>query len=927
MKIQLHPIHLATGTLSLLLSITSAAQAPKDTIEPKMTDTGTINLLYSKTSPHFTATSTQTLYPSKLTRMPVTNVLNAMVGQVAGLYTNQNSGSLTSDQVSLSLRGRNPAIYVDGILRPDLVGFDPGQIASITVLKDALSLSTLGVRGANGAILITTRKGSISKPAITLNVNTSFQQSINEPRVLDAYQYAQLYNEGLANDGLPAAYSAADLEAYRTGTDPFGHPNVDWRREILEKTPMFNQYVLNASGGGRAARYFVSLEHTRQTGIFKTTPANTYNTDNDFKRYVIRSTVDVNITKRLKLGVNLFGSNYNVNYTGALPSQLLGALFTTPNNAYPVYNEDGSYGGNQQYQNNLKAGIFSSGYGENYFRTVSANFSLRRELDDLLPGLYVNAVASYYSTLREDINRAKSFAVYQRQVSPTGQVSYLKYGNDGLQANGNSINFQRRYDYLEFTAGYQKQWGRHHLNAVVLANRDNSVNGNELPYTVQGLAGRLAYSFDQRYVLEIATGYNGSNRYPDNGNTKYALFPAAGLAWNIDQEKFAQGISWLSTLKLYGSYGITGNDNPGYFQYQRRYISGNGVIFGTAAGSQGTLVEPQLPNIGRGYEKAAKLTIGLDGSFFQKRLGITAEFYTDRYYDLLIQRGSNTGLLGNSYPDVNAGRQRFSGVDLQLSWQSREAAAFTYVVRGVLGLQGSKVLYIDEIPQPYPWMQRTGERVGRPFGFIADGLFQNDTEIESGPKLEGFSYKPKPGDIRYKDLNNDGIINQFDQAPFGNDGPLITYGLNVSVAYKGFDFFALAQGTANRDFFLSGGSYYAFQANGFGQAYEHNLGRWTPATAATATYPRMTIGFNDNNYRYSSYWMRSGNYLRLKTVELGYSLPDHLAKKVWLQGVRVYIGGTNLLTFSSLEKGIDPEINLGAYPVQRLYTIGINVKF
>lgn len=865
--------------------------------------------------------STSTVYSKDIIKSPVTSVRNALTGRMAGLFTLQSSGNPGQDGVSASLRGQNPLIIIDGIPR-NLTIFDLEEIESVTAIKDALGTAMLGSRGSNGALLITTKKGTVSKQRISFTAQTAFQKPVDMPKALNSYDYARLYNEALANDGNSPIYSDEALEKYRSGSDPNLFPNVDWRKQALKKSSRFDRYTLNAQGGNNTARYYVSLEHINQTGLLQTVDSNKYNTNNTFKSYVARSNVDINITKNLSAGVYLLGRILNGNEPGATTSSLFNSFLNTPNNAYPVLNPNGSYGGNSQYTNNIWAQTIGSGYRENYKRDMLADFYLQRTLDDITPGLYVRAAASFYSTLSENINRSKPYRVFNMQVSPTGDTTYQQFGNIGDQANSNSIEYQGRSDYMELKFGYNRTFGVHGVDATLLANRLNSVDNSDLPFTSPGVSGRFAYNFNKKYLAEVAFGMNGSNRYPPDGDYKMGFFPAIGLGWNIAEEGFMKESKVFSRLKLFGSYGKTGWDRPGNFVYVQRYFDGAATYFGTGAGSNTSINEQILANPNITFEAANKLNLGISGGLLNERLSFTAEYYNNKYYDLLMQRGRNSSIIGNFYPDENIGENRYSGVELQLDWQDA-VKDFSYFVSANAALQKTEVLYIDEVFRPYPWMSRTGNVIGQQYGYIADGFFQQNDDFINTPTIDG--YTPQAGDIKYRDLNDDGVINQFDQAPIYTDKPMFIYGISAGFAWKGFDLSLLLQGVQNRDIYLSGNGYWEFQNNGFGQAYEHHLNRWTPATAATASYPRLGIGTNPNNQAFSSFWVRNGSYARLKNVEVGYTLPSAVTRVVKLQSARFFVSGLNLLTFSSLD-GVDPEVYNGAYPLQKLVNIGLNIK-
>ncbi|MEO5562305.1 MAG: SusC/RagA family TonB-linked outer membrane protein [Chitinophagaceae bacterium] len=879
-----------------------------------------VERIYTTVPRFLSLASSDAVYSPDIIKSPVTSVKSTLTGRLAGLYAFQSSGQPGADGVSLSLRGQDPLVIIDGVVA-NLSVFNLEDVESVTVLKDALGTAMLGVRGSNGALVITTKKGKAGRNQISFTAQTSIQKPIGFPKTLNAYDYASLYNEALTNDGLPTIYTNADLDAYKNHTDPYGHPDVDWKKQVLSNTSRFDRYTLSATGGNQFARYFVALEHVSQSGFFKTVDSNTYNTNNDFKSYVIRSNIDVNVNSTLTGGIYLLGRILNGTEPGYGTNPIIAQLLNTPNNAYTPLNPNGTFGGTQQYQTNILAQTIGSGYLQNYKRDMLTNFYLKQTLDKLTPGLWIQLRAAYNATLSENINRSKSFAVFQK-VGTT----YNQYGTNGTQANGNGISYQGRTDYEEFSVGYNRTFkNKHGINSLVLVNRDNSVSGSDLPYIISGLSGRFAYNYKGKYMAEATFGYNGSNRYPEGGSTKRGFFPALGVGWNLEKETFLQDIRWLSRLKIYGSYGKTGWDDPGYFTYIQRFFDASGVVFGTSAGGNTAITEQPLANRDITFEKANKLNIGIEGSLLNNKLSFSVDYYYNRFYDLLMQRGRSIALLGNDYPRENIGRNRYTGVDVRLNWQ-QSISSFQYFITTNASLQDSKVLFADEVYRQYEWMERTGHRVNRIFGYTADGFFQTTGEINSSATTVG--YTPQPGDIKYKDLNNDGVIDQFDISPIGQKYPLIYFGVGLGASWKGLDFSALVQGVGNRNIYMGGVGIWPFLNNGFSQAYETNLNRWTPSTAATATYPRLNIGDNPNNQAFSSFWLRNGNYVRLKNIELGYSMPESLLKHVRLDGVRIFMRGYNLVTLTSSKiEDRDPEVFNGfSYPIQKLYNFGINIK-
>ena len=920
---------------------TACAQRVSDTTSKKqdtlqLVDKKQKKLIYFNTPTNLSTASSASISGGELANTLVASYPIALAGRLAGLTTSQNSGQPLNEGYALRLRGQSPLIFIDGIPRSvSEIGMQ--EIESITVLKDAVSLAMLGVRGASGAISIVTKKGIAAGQKISFTSQWGIQQPIQNliSKPLDAFNYATLYNEALTNDGLSVAnngFSPTAINAYQTGSDPLRYPNVNWADEVLRKSSAVARYSLNTSGGNDFVHFFVNLEHFSQNGLLKTNDElnSKYSTNSDLKGYFIRSNVDVKLTDNLSAGLYIHGRIMNTNSPGnSATDNIFNAMLATPNSAYPIYNANGTYAGSSQFQNNIVAQSLSAGYSATNNRTVLSDFYLKYNLDDLTKGLWIKARASFFSNLSENYIRNKSFAVFE-QIGGFGTTTpvYRQYNSNSDQVNNNSIAFQNRSDFQELSFGYQRGFGLHSIDAVVLANRDNLVNGSNLPYTIQGISGHVSYNYNKKYLAEVSFAQNGANRYPDHGGFKYGFFPAIGLGWNIHEEDFLKNKNWLNQLKLYASYGKVGRDNGAYYTYQQVYNGAPAAIFGSSAGAATTIGESYLANPAITWEKAKMLNLGVDAEFLNNRLSLNVEYYRNNYADLSIVRGLSNTILGISYPSENIGKQRYYGWETQLNWAERNKN-WGYSVRLNASLQNSKLLYSAEANQRYSWMQRTGHPVGQSYGYIAEGLFRSQQEINGYPTIEG--YTPQPGDIKYRDLNNDGVINQYDQTTIGSQKPSLFLGARLGFNIGGLDVSALFQGVINQEVYLSGNSYWEFQG-GTAQAYQNHLNRWTPATAATANYPRLTTNSGPrngavNNFVASSFWLRNGDFLKLRNVELGYTLPANLTQKIGVKTTRLFVNGLNLWTLSSKTfNGADPENLNGSYPIERVFSLGLNIQ-
>ena len=687
-----------------------------------------------KLAANLTTSSTQAVYNNDLIKSTVTSVKNALTGRLAGLYTNQSSGRPGLDEVSVLLRGQNPIVLIDGIPR-DLTMIDLEEIESVTVLKDAVSTAMLGLRSSGGAIAITTKKGFIGAQQISLTAQAGIQSPLKLPKTLGAFDYANLYNEARRNSGDQPVYTQSDLDAFRTGSDPIGHPDVNWQDQVLKDKSTFSRYDLNFRGGGNTARYYVGLEYQNQKGQFNESDLNEYSTNTSFSNYTVRSNVDINLTPKMTLGLHLFGRIGNYTQPGNTAATIFNSILNTPNNAYPIYNENGSYGGNTQFQNNIYAQTVNSGYRLNYRRDIITDLTLRRNLDDIVPGLWVQVLVSFYSGLSENTDRSKSFAVYKQNGSGS-TASYQLFGTNGTQNNNTSTDYQNRQSYIEGAVGYKRNFGLHQIDAQIRATSDNVNNGGDLGLNYYGGSGRAAYSFDERYTAEVAFGLNKTNRYPKD--SPMGFFPAVGLSWTLTKEKFMPQLQWLNDLKLFASYGRTGNDAAGYFVFQQFYVgSPSSYFFGTSASSSSALRQDVLANPNVTWEKGDKLNLGLKTTLFKNQLFMQAEYFNNKYSDLLTSPNLST-IVGTTLRNLNVGINRYSGVELQLNWH-QSFGDFSYFIAGNASTLKSKVIYQNEVYRAYSYQSRTGQPVGQQFGYIADGLFQSQAEINSAAKITGYN--------------------------------------------------------------------------------------------------------------------------------------------------------------------------------------------
>lgn len=939
---------ITTGLLCIAAVALKAQDAPIDSVD------------HTKSN---TLGASSTVYTNDLVKYQSATILTGLQGRLKGLNVSPFRGmqllrteaNTKSDIVGaipnvgggiygdnseflISARGQSPIAIVDGVER-DLYSIDPEAIESVTIQKDALSNMFLGMRSSRGALIITT-KNPDAKGGFHLSLTGKFGISSalkSGPNPLSAYQYAYLLNEALLNDGKSPLYTYDDFEAYRNGTSPYLHPDVNWKDAIMNNSTTSQAYNLNVTGGGRVAQYFVSLGYYSENGLFKTSDANSYNTNFKYNRYLITSKVNINVTDEFKVSMSLMGRIEEGNQPGGISgtgySDLLSNVWQTPNNAYPVLNPNGTYGGNASYTQNLYAQTTGSGYISSNTRDVVGTINLKYDFDKLVRGLSVGATGNISSQVRNAIVRTKQAQVFQYSITQQGNEAYDKYGDVSSQTNSYRSVSTYQYMYGKMYVDWERQFGMHGVKASLWGDTRTILNNYDLPMIPSNIGQKVEYNYDNKYFAQAAVTESYYNRY-DNGR-RWGTFWAVGLGWDISKEKFMEA-SKIDQLKLRATYGHTGNgiDNAGYFSYLKRYNEDGGFWYsnGTSMSNGGSVSEiSPLANTLLTWEKGRKVNVGLDLTLLKNRLTLSADYYNDYYYDILQSRGKSIQLLGIAYPAENIGKTRYYELETQLSWQDH-IGKVNYYVSANWSMEQNKRLFMDEQYVPYDYLKMTGQPTGTIYGLVATGFLTAKDIADGYPVMNGFN-NIQAGDVKYKDMNGDGEINEFDRTVIGGDKPTCYFGIDLGFEWKGLEVTALIQGAYNRDLYNSDRTLLeGFQVIGqsYGQAYTNLLNRWTPETAETATYPRLTAGGNMYNYGNnwnSSLFVQNGNYIRLKNATVSYKLPENFCRN-YLGGLRVkiFVQGQNLLTWSRTRLQ-DPEVTFTSYPLQRTITTGINLNF
>ncbi|MGN7989682.1 SusC/RagA family TonB-linked outer membrane protein [Pedobacter sp. 22226] len=891
-----------------------------------------------------------TIKAENLPQIPSSSLTNVFTGRLAGLAVYPSGSQQPGyDASSFLVRGRSsynsnqePLVIVDGIER-DFTSMDLNEIESVSVLKDAATLAWYGMYGGNGVIYVKTRRGSATSTKVSFDAQAGLQAPLQITAPLDAYSYATLYNEAAINSGGTAVYGPAALQAYQDGSDPIKYPNNNFVRDFTKKVAPTQRYVASVTGGNAFIKYYTVLSAYQQGGFYKGGHSETYDANTDFSRYNLRTNLDLHVNKNLDVALDIGGRITTLTFPNAGTGTFLTAVYSTPANAFPILNPNGSYGGTSVYQqSNPLAMLQSRGASTDLMRNMIATISARQKMDGILKGLsgevfYAYDIAGLY---RSGFAETYATAVLNADgtYSPFGTASKVNY-----QGNAFSGNVKKS----EFWAGldYNRTFGKHDIKFSTRVSRANLSSFGSLDVRREGWSNRLSYNFIQRYFVDVTANYSGSENFAPG--KRYGFFPAASAGWIISDENFMKGsASFLDLLKIRGSYGLVGNDAIGSarrFAFNDFYSrSTTGYNFGTAfTGVSGTgqlaLANPDLT-----WEKAYKTSLGFDARLFKQSLSISADYFYEDRKDLTTA-SLLPSLLGQSLIYVNEGEAEYRGFETGINYNKKIGAVnlnlfgnFTYNV--------SKILAINEGAGLPSYQKQLGHSISSVISpaatattgagyistmLISNGIFQSQAEIDASPK-QMLSGSVKPGDIKYVDQNGDGLINDLDRVRTDfNFVPKAFFGFGASVSVKNFDLNFLFQGTSGRSITIQNLVNSGNANNGY--LSQFSVDRWTPSNPG-APYPRLLLTDRGNNTANSDFWIRSGDYIRLKNVELGYSLSPAFIKRLKISQLRFYVGGLNLLTFDKLgDLPIDPELPESgynaSYPYMKIYSLGLNLKF
>ena len=894
--------------------------------------------------------SISTVKSKTLTTVPASNLTQSLAGKASGVTIVQSSGEIGRDEADIYIRGKatfanentKPLIVVDGIIRESFAQIDPNEIESINILKDASATAVYGVKGANGVIIVTTKRGVAGKPEVSITSQVAVNVPIRLYKPLDAYRSALLRNEMLNNGGQQAEYSSTDLMKYRTKVSPYTHPDVDWMDEIMKSGSVQQQYNVNVRGGTKSMRYFVSGGFFNQNSPFKGDDITNYN------RYNFRSNLDFDITKDLSASINIGARIEDRHYPTSMQYSswdIYHAAIANSGRKYPAFNMDGSYGGDKDYSN-IHALIRDSGEFKENRNVLEAGLNVTYKLNWLLPGLAVRGQVAYDDDSKHGKIYRKNVALYQYLYATD---SYIMHGeNRPLRWDWQYVDNFRKI-YLEGGLTYDREFGKHNVSALFLFNRLSHGNNVDLPYASQGMVGRFVYGYDTRYLAEVNFGYNGSENFAKG--KRYGLFPSFALGWVISNEPFYKesGMSKIvNSLKIRGSLGWVGNDRVWAYdpvanssaearfiylqQYEYVNVSNtdNTYIFGIGDNRIEGVRQGRVANKDVSWEKSRKLNIGLEAGLFNNALTFNIDYFHERRSDILTQVQTMPAFVGTTFSPANLGIVQNQGVELEVNHSKFIGEDFSYSIKGNMSFARNKVINMGTPLGVLPYQRAEGYPIDTPLKLITLGYFQDYNDIERSPSqlaLEG-NTEVHPGDLKYMDINGDGVI---DRADFVRTGyplvPEIQYGINLSLSYKGFDVGVLFQGSTHVSFDKNWEAMWAF-SNG-DNVYDKHWSYWTPEMGdGNAKYTQL-YGKYQNNEAGADYTLSDGSYIRLKNLDVGYTIPKKLTEKIFIKNVRIYFSALNLVTWAK-EPYLDPDNRnnrAGNMPPMKAYNFGLNINF
>lgn len=883
-----------------------------------------------------------TVYAENIDKSSAFSIGNSLYGNVLGLTTMQSTGVVWEQMPSMYIRGLKTLngnngilLVVDGLERDNnwqaLKYITPEEVESVSVLRDAAALALYGYRGVNGVVNIVTKRGKYDTREINFSYDHAFNYMTRKPELADAYTYASALNEALTNDGKQVRYSQNELNAFKNGTSPYLYPNVNWWEEVFRDRGASDIATLSFRGGSTKMRYYTMMNLQNNRGFIKNFDTNAdYSTQEKYSKANFRTNLDIDLSPKTKMQANIMGILNEFSRPGMGSDNLISKLYQLPSAAFPIRTESGLWGGNTTWGENWNPVALTEGraYSKGHTRGLYADMSLRQDLSSLTKGLGASVRIGYDNLASYWENHTKGYkygmasvASWENGLPIAGEE--ITGGKDTEMSGDSKLDWQYRAFNFYMNVDWQRQFGVHSLYSMLLYTYkyDNAKGINNTFYR-QNAGWYTHYGFKNRYFADFTLMASASNLLaPDH---RWNVSPTVGLAWLISNEKFMQSQNVVDFLKLRASFGMLNTDNiPGNGYWNETVGGGNGYPINNNFGGDGGWHEGRLASVNGTTEKAYKYNAGVDATLF-KGLTLTVDGFYERRSDIWVSSdGQNSAVLGASGSYVNAGIVDSWGTEIGANYY-KKMGNVELNLGGTFTYNRSKIIEMLEEPAAYDYTRSTGNPVGQIFGLQAIGYFVDQADIDNSlPQQFG---PVKAGDIKYKDMNGDKVINSDDRVAMGYNStcPEIYYSFSLGLEWKGLGFSAQFQGVGNYTAILSGTYYHPLVDNTTISNYVYR-NRWTPETP-NARFPRLTTETVDNNLQTSSLWLADRSFLKLRNCEVYYKLPSSWLNRFWVKNAKVYVRGVDLLCFDSIDQ-LDPEAMNSSYPATRSIHVGLSVGF
>ena len=883
-----------------------------------------------------------TVYAENIDKSSAFSIGNSLYGNVLGLTTMQSTGVVWEQMPSMYIRGLKTLngnngilLVVDGLERDNnwqaLKYITPEEVESVSVLRDAAALALYGYRGVNGVVNIVTKRGKYDTREINFSYDHAFNYMTRKPELADAYTYASALNEALTNDGKQVRYSQNELNAFKNGTSPYLYPNVNWWEEVFRDRGASDIATLSFRGGSTKMRYYTMMNLQNNRGFIKNFDTNAdYSTQEKYSKANFRANLDIDLSPKTKMQANIMGILNEFSRPGMGSDNLISKLYQLPSAAFPIRTESGLWGGNTTWGENWNPVALTEGraYSKGHTRGLYADMSLRQDLSSLTKGLGASVRIGYDNLASYWENHTKGYkygmasvASWENGLPIAGEE--ITGGKDTEMSGDSKLDWQYRAFNFQMNVDWQRQFGVHSLYSMLLYTYkyDNAKGINNTFYR-QNAGWYTHYGFKNRYFADFTLMASASNLLaPDH---RWNVSPTVGLAWLISNEKFMQSQNVVDFLKLRASFGMLNTDNiPGNGYWNETVGGGNGYPINNNFGGDGGWHEGRLASVNGTTEKAYKYNAGVDATLF-KGLTLTVDGFYERRSDIWVSSdGQNSAVLGASGSYVNAGIVDSWGTEIGANYY-KKMGNVELNLGGTFTYNRSKIIEMLEEPAAYDYTRSTGNPVGQIFGLQAIGYFVDQADIDNSlPQQFG---PVKAGDIKYKDMNGDKVINSDDRVAMGYNStcPEIYYSFSLGLEWKGLGFSAQFQGVGNYTAILSGTYYHPLVDNTTISNYVYR-NRWTPETP-NARFPRLTTETVDNNLQTSSLWLADRSFLKLRNCEVYYKLPSSWLNRFWVKNAKVYVRGVDLLCFDSIDQ-LDPEAMNNSYPATRSIHVGLSVGF